>query len=252
MIKLVDILKEIAQKPKAIFLAGPAGAGKSFISKQLPLSQFQIINIDDTYEELLKASGIGMKQKDFNPDQLSQSAKLMAQAQKSTREKYAKSLENLHDIIIDGTGASSRPLLKKKQELEDLGYETLMLMIWVSPITSLERNANRDRSLLPSIVLRTWRDINQNIETYEQAFGDNFIIINNNPENAETHFDEKEIKARFFDTSLAKGKPKTPDEITKARADREELNKTIKLLVQKQPKFTSLSDAKSKIQAFIK
>jgi predicted kinase len=250
--KLVDILKEIAQKPQAIFLAGPAGAGKSFISKQLPLSKFHVINIDDTYEELLKASGIGMKQKDFNPDQLSQSAKLMAQAQKSTREKYTKSLENLHDIIIDGTGAASRPLLKKKQELEDLGYETLMLMMWVSPITSLERNTNRDRSLLPSIVLRTWRDINQNIETYEQAFGDNFIIINNNPENAETHFDEKEIKARFFDTSLAKGKPKTPDEITKARVDREELNKTIKLLVQKQPKFTSIEDAKSKIQAFIK
>ena len=250
--KLVDILKEIAQKPQAIFLAGPAGAGKSFISKQLPLSKFHVINIDDTYEELLKASGLGMKQKDFNPDQLSQSAKLMGQAQKSTREKYAKSLENLHDIIIDGTSAASRPLLKKKQELEDLGYETMMLMIWVSPITSLERNAGRDRSILPGIVLRTWRDINQNIETYEQAFGDNFIIVNNNPENAETHFDEKEIKRRFFDTSLAKGKPKTPEEMAKAKADREELNKTIKLLVQKQPKFTSIEDAKSKIQAFIK
>lgn len=250
--KLLDILKEIAQKPKAIFLAGPAGAGKSFIAKQLPLSQFQIINIDDTYEELLKASGIGMKQKDFNPDQLSQSAKLMAVAQKATKEKYAKALENLNDIIIDGTGAASRPLLKKKQELEDLGYETLMLMIWVSPITSLERNANRDRSLLPSIVLRTWRDINQNIETYKQAFGDNFIMVNNNPKDAETDFDEKEIKTRFFDTSLAKGKPKTPDEIAKLKADKEELNNTIKLLVQKQPKFTSIEDAKSKIQAFTK
>lgn len=250
--KLVDILKEIAQKPQAIFLAGPAGAGKSFISKQLPLSKFHVINVDDTYEELLKASGMGMKQKDFNPDQLSQSAKLMGQAQKATKEKYAKSLENLHDIIIDGTGAASRPLLKKKQELEDLGYETMMLMIWVSPITSLERNAGRDRSILPGIVLRTWRDINQNIETYEQAFGDNFIIVNNNPKNAETGFDENEIKRRFFDTSLAKGKPKTPEEMAKAKEDREELNKTIKLLVQKQPKFTSIEDAKSKIQAFIK
>jgi predicted kinase len=245
-------IKETKKTPQAIFLVGPAGAGKSFIAKQLPLSQFHIINIDDTYEELLKASGIGMKQKDFNPDQLSQSAKLMAQAQKSTREKYAKSLENLHDIIIDGTGAASRPLLKKKQELEDLGYETLMLMVWVSPITSLERNANRDRSLLPGIVLRTWENINKNIETYNQAFGNNFIIINNNPKDSETHFDEKEIKTRFFDTSLAKGKPKTPEEIAKSKSEREELNKSIKLLVQKQPKFTSIDDAKSKIKVFIK
>lgn len=250
--KLVDILKEIAQKPQAIFLAGPAGSGKSFISKQFPLSQFHVINIDDTYEKLLKASGLGMKQKDFNPDQLSQAAKLMGQAQKVTKEKYTTALENLHDIIIDGTGAASRPLLKKKQELEDLGYETMMLMIYVSPITSLERNANRERSLLPSIVLRTWRDINQNIEIYKQAFGDNFIILNNDPENAETDFDESEIKRRFFDTSLAKGKPKTPEEIAKLRADREELNKTIKLLIQNQPNFTSIEDAKSKIQAFIK
>jgi hypothetical protein len=101
-------------------------------------------------------------------------------------------------------------------------------------------------------VLRTWRDINQNIETYEQAFGDNFIIVNNNPKDAETNFDEKEIKARFFDTSLAKGKPKTPEEIAKLKADKEELNNTIKLLIQKQPKFTSIEDAKSKIQAFTK
>ena len=250
--KLVDLLKEIAQTPQAIFLAGPAGSGKSFISKQFPLSQFHVINIDDTYEKLLKALGLGMKQKDFNPDQLSQAVKLMGQAQKVTKEKYTTALENLHDIIIDGTGAASRPLLKKKQELEDLGYETMMLMIYVSPITSLERNANRERSLLPSIVLRTWRDINQNIEIYKQAFGDNFIIVNNDPENAETHFDEKEIKTRFFDTSLAKGKPKTPEEIMKAKAEREELNRNIKLLVQNQPNFTSIEDAKSKIQAFIK
>jgi len=252
MIKLIDILKEaVGQKPQAIFLAGPAGAGKSFIAKQLPLSKFHIINIDDTYEELLKASGMGMKQKDFNPDQLSQSAKLMGQAQKATKEKYATALENLHDIIIDGTGAASRPLLKKKQELEDLGYETMMLMIYVSPITSLERNANRDRSLLPGIVLRTWRDINQNIETYEQAFGDNFIMINNNPKDAETNFDEKEIKARFFDTSKAKGKIKSPEERAKSIADIEQLNKDIKTYIKIQPDFTSMSDVKAKIQAFI-
>ena len=141
--------------PQAIFLAGPAGAGKSFVAKSLPLSKFKIINIDDTYEELLKASGLGMKQKDFDPEKLSQAAKLMGQAQKATKEKYTDVLSNLNDVIIDGTGAASRPLLKKKEELEALGYETMMIMIYVSPITSLERNANRDRSLMPGIVLRT-------------------------------------------------------------------------------------------------
>jgi predicted kinase len=245
-------IKEISNTPQAIFLAGPAGAGKSFISKSLPLSKFQVINVDDTYEELLKASGMGMKQKDFDPEQLSQAAKLMAQAQKSTKEKYAKALENLNDIIIDGTGAASRPLLKKKAELEALGYETMMIMIYVSPMTSLERNANRDRSLMPSIVLRTWRDINSNIETYEQAFGDNLVVINNDPKDADKSFDSEEIKRRFFDTSKAKGKPKTPEEMAKTKADVAQLNKDIELAIQQQPKFTPAATAVAKIKAFIK
>ena len=245
-------IKEIGNTPQAIFLAGPAGAGKSFISKSLPLSKFQVINVDDTYEELLKASGLGMKQKDFDPEQLSQAGKLMAQAQKATKEKYAKALENLNDIIIDGTGAASRPLLKKKAELEALGYETMMIMIYVSPMTSLERNVGRERSLMPSIVLRTWRDINQNIETYKQAFGDNLVIINNDPEDADKSFDTQEIKRRFFDTSKAKGKPKTPEEIAKAKADVIQLNQDIADLTKQKPKFTPSASAVSKIKAFIK
>jgi predicted kinase len=179
MIKLATLLKEIKGIPKAIFLAGPAGSGKSTLTKQLLPSSYQVINSDDTYEELLKASGIGLKQKDFTPDQLSQAAKLQAQARKTTQDTLAKSIEGKNNIIIDGTGAASGPVLKKKQQLEDLGYETLMLMIYVSPLTSLERNQERDRSLMPSIVLRTWRDVNKNISTYEQAFGDNFILLNN-------------------------------------------------------------------------
>ena len=238
--------------PQVIFLAGPAGAGKSFISKSLPLSKFQVINVDDTYEELLKASGMGMKQKDFDPEQLSQAAKLMGQAQKVTKDKYAKVLANLNDIIIDGTGAASRPLLKKKAELEALGYETMMIMIYVSPITSLERNANRDRSLMPSIVLRTWRDINQNIETYQQAFGDDLVIINNDPENADKSFNPEEIKRRFFDTSKAKGKPKTPEEMAKAKADVAQLNKDIQLAIKQKPKFTPAATAVAKVKEFIK
>ena len=245
-------IKETSNTPQAIFLAGPAGAGKSFIAKSLPLSKFQVINVDDTYEELLKASGMGMKQKDFNPDELSQAAKLMGQAQKATKEKYAKALENLNDIIIDGTGAASKPLLKKKAELEALGYETMMVMIWVSPVTSLERNANRDRSLMPGIVLRTWRDINYNDEIYAKAFGDNLVIINNDPKDADKSFDPQEIKRRFFDTSKAKGKPKTPEEIEKTKADVAQLNKDIELALQQQPKFTPAAIAVAKIKAFIK
>jgi predicted kinase len=250
MIKLATLLKEIQGSPKAIFLAGPAGSGKSTLTKQLLPSSYQVINSDDTYEELLKASGIGLKQKDFTPDQLSQAAKLQAQARKTTQDKLAQSIEDKNNIIIDGTGAASGPVLKKKQQLEDLGYETFMLMIYVSPLTSLERNQERERSLMPGIILRTWRDVNKNIDVYEQAFGDNFILLNNDPENATQEFSPELVKP-FTQASSAIGKPKTPEEMAKSKAEKDQLNKDIESMVKTLPKFDDISSAKSKIQNFI-
>jgi predicted kinase len=250
MISLVQLLKEMQDSPKAIFLAGPAGSGKSYISSQLIPNTFTVINSDDTYEELLKASGIGLKQKDFTPDQLSQASKLQAQARKVTQDKLSQLIEDKNNIVIDGTGAASGPILKKKQQLEDLGYETLMLMIYVSPLTSLERNQERERSLMPGIVLRTWRDVNKNIETYKQAFGDNFILLNNNPKDANRKFNT-DLLEPFLQASTAIGKPKTPEDQAKSDADKAQLNKDIESMVSQLPEFDSMDTAKNKIDEFV-
>jgi len=251
MIKLLDLLREVATKPKAIFLAGPAGSGKTFVSAQLIPKTINVINVDDTYEELLKAAGLGTKIADFTQDQLSQAAKFMGQAQKATKEKYATMSAEKKDIVIDGTGAAFKPLLKKKKELEDLGYDTIMLMIWVSPYTSLERNSKRDRSLQPAIVLRTWRDVNSNINTYKQEFGDKFILINNDP-GVEAEYDPKVAKERFFKTVKGSGKEYTPDELAKKRAEIEAMNNAIAELVKQTPEFTPINVAKSKINNFLR
>ena len=252
MIRLLDLLLEINNQPKAIFLAGPAGSGKSYISKQLIPSNMQVINIDDTYEDLLKKSGLGMKQKDFTPDELSQAAKLMGQAQSVTREKYAKALESLQNIVIDGTGAASKPLLKKKQQLEELGYKTFMLMLYVSPLTSLKRNAERDRSLMPSIVLRTWRDVNQNIGLYKNEFGKDFILINNNPEDANLEYSQELIAPYFADSKAISGKEKSPEEIEKKKQEVEKINQDIEQMVKTLPEFDSIATAKTKLSTFLK
>lgn len=250
MISLIQLLKEVQGNPKAIFLAGPAGSGKSYISSQLIPNTFEVINSDNTYEELLKASGIGLKQKNFTPDQLSQAAKLQAQARKVTQDKLSQSIESKNNIVIDGTGAASGPVLKKKQQLEDLGYETLMLMIYVSPLTSLERNQKRDRSLMPGIVLRTWRDVNKNIELYKQAFGNDFILLNNNPKDANKEFNADLLEPYVQDSS-AIGKPKSPEEQAKSDADKAKLNKDIESMITQLPEFDTLDTAKNKINEFI-
>ena len=250
MISLIKILNEIQGGPKAIFLAGPAGSGKSYMNRLLLPQDFQTINSDDTYEEMLKASGIGLKQKDFTPDELSQAAKLQAQARKDTQARLEKSMEDRNNIIIDGTGAASGPVLKKKQQLEDLGYECLMLMIYVSPLVSLERNKNRERSLMPSIVLRTWRDVNKSIETYRKEFGNNFILINNNPEDANRDFNIQLLRP-YLEDSKAKGKPKTPEQEAKSKQQFDELISDITSSIKQLPKFDTIDSAKSKIKQFI-
>jgi len=251
MIKLLDLLKEAKGKPKAIFMAGPAGSGKTFVSAQLIPKNLTVINVDDTYEELLKAAGLGMKIADFDQDQLSQAAKLMGQAQKATKEKFATLSAEKKDIIIDGTGAAIKPLLKKKDELEALGYDTMMVMIWVSPYTSLERNASRDRALAPAIVVKTWAGVNANIDNYKQAFGDKFVLINNDPE-GKAEYDPAVAKEKFFKTVKGSGKVYTPDE--KAKRDKEitDLNTAVQTLVKRTPEFTSIADAKNKINTFLK
>lgn len=251
MIKLMDLLLEVSTKPKAIFLAGPAGSGKTYVSKQLIPSNLTVINVDDTYEELLKAAGLGTKIADFSQDQLSQAAQIMGRAQKATKEKYAQLSAAKNDIVIDGTGAASKPLLKKKQELESLGYDTMMLMIWVSPYTSLERNAGRDRALPPAIVLKTWVGVNSNIDTYKDAFGDKFILVNNDPE-GKAEYDPDYAKRMFFQTVKGSGKVYTADERAKRDAEIKTLNDNIKSLVEITPEFTSIENAKSKINTFIK
>jgi predicted kinase len=251
MIGLISLLKEIQGKPKAIFMAGPAGSGKSFISKQLVPSDFNTINVDDTYEELLKSSGIGMKLANMSPDELKKSGELMGQARKATDAKLQDATKNAKNLLIDSVGGSSKMLLKKKAELEALGYETAMIMTYVSPITSLERNKQRDRSLLPSIIIRSWRDVNTNIDAYRQAFGDNFTLINLDPEDANKDFDENFIYKNYIEPLGQVGKEKSPEDKAKSKAESEKIYSDIKQTLKSQPEFDTIEQAKTKITNFI-
>jgi predicted kinase len=251
MIGLISLLKEIQGTPKAIFMAGPAGSGKSFISKQLVPSDFKTINVDDTYEELLKASGIGMKLANMSPDELKKAGELMGQARKVTDTKLKDALKDAKNLLIDSVGGSSKTLLKKKQELEALGYETTMIMTYVSPITSLERNKQRDRSLLPSIVIRSWRDVNTNIDAYRQAFGNNFTLVNLDPEDANKEFDQEYIFKTYIEPLGQVGKEKSPEELAKSRAESDKIYSDIKQTLKTQPKFDTVEQAKTKITNFI-
>jgi dephospho-CoA kinase len=247
MINLVQLLKEIQSGPKAIFMAGPAGAGKTFTLNKLGIKGFTIINVDEDFEALLKQE---LGKEDFasmSPEELSVAAKLMVKARATTREKETQSVTSLQNIVIDGTGAASKPILKKKQELESLGYETFMILIYVSPMTSLKRNAERGRSLPTVAVLKSWQGLVSNIDIYKQAFGDNIVIVNNDPSDVDKSFDPEQIQKMF---PMPQGKPKTPEELEKSKAEKEKTNQEIKTLLNIERMFDDFETAKQKVNKF--
>ena len=248
MISLVQLLKEIQSKPKSIFMAGPAGSGKTTILNQLGLKGFKVINVDDVYEELLKTE---LGKEDFasmSPEELSTAAKLMGKARVVTKEKEKQTLSSSDNVIIDGTGAASNPLLKKKEDLEAMGYDTFMILLYVSPMTSLKRNAERGRSLPTSAVLKSWEGVVKNIDIYRQAFGNNIVVLNNDPENADPTFDVQSIIKAFPQPT---GREKSPEEVEKSKADKEKTNQEIKSLLDIEREFDTLDVAKNKVNEFI-
>ena len=250
MIKLRTLLNEInGEGPKAIFMAGPAGAGKSYILEKLNIEGFTTINVDDDFEELLKQEfGDDIDFSKMSPEQLSKAAKFMGTARKTTREKEIAAIESLQNIVIDGTGAASDPLLNKKAELEALGYKTFMILIYVSPMTSLKQNSERGRSLVTSAVLSSWKGLASNIALYRDKFGSNIVVINNDPEDVDKTYDPEKIMQLF---PSPKGKPKTPEELAKSKAKKDELNATIKDLLAAEREFDTFDEAKTKVAAFV-
>jgi len=251
MISLVQLLKEVQEKPKAIFMAGPAGSGKTTILNQLGLQDFISINIDDVYEKLLKKE---LGKSDFtsmSPEELSIAAKIMGKSRAMTKEKETQAIQSLKNIIIDGTGAASKPLLKKKADLEAMGYNTFMILLYVSPMTSLTRNAQRGRSLPTSAVLKSWEGVVKNIDVYRQEFNNNIAIINNDPPEYEvdTSFNPEKIKQLF---PQPKGKPKTPKEEEKSKAEKEKTNQEIQSLLNIEREFDTFDVAKNKVNEFIR
>ena len=192
-----------------------------------------------------------MKLAKMSPDELKKSGELMGQARKETDAKLQDALKNAKNLVIDSVGGSSKTLLKKKQQLEDLGYDTMMLMTYVSPITSLERNKQRDRSLLPSIILRSWRDVNKNIDAYKQAFGSDFTLVNLDPDDANKNFDEEYVYQTFIKPLGQIGKEKSPEEIAKSKAETQQIYSDIKQTLNTQPEFDTLEQAQQKITNFI-
>ena len=225
MIKLYNLLIEQLNGPKAIILAGAPGAGKGFILSGLDLGNLKVLNVDNTYIDLLKKANVSLDLKNATPEERSKQAKLMAAANKEFKGKVASTIQGKESFILDGTAASIKQTTELKQQLEEAGYEVFMLYVYTDLERSLRQNQDRfeksggeDRSLAPAIVLSTWNAVTKNYNPYKEAFGDNFISVANTLED-EKLSDLSAIKDKYL-TPFRPKNTKPKDAKAQARSDK--------------------------------
>jgi adenylate kinase family enzyme len=265
MISLIQLLKEVQDNPKAIILAGAPGSGKGTILKDLNLSKFKILNIDDTIAALSKQDQFTLDQKTADSENRSKFMSAMQTATKQLKNQdLPQTILNKESFILDGTASSSNQTLKLKSQLEEAGYEVMMLYVYTELETSLKRNEDRfeksggeDRSLLPGAVLGTWLMVAKNFPLYQQLFGNNFVSVSNTGNN-ETLKDIDQIIQKYVTPFDPKDpKQKTEKEQEKSNKLKEKLNIEIQNFLDSNlaqniiNSSVSKEEAQSKINEFI-
>ena len=260
------MLEQVQGKPKAIILAGAPGAGKGSVLKGLNLSNLKVLNLDDTIAALSKTDGFTLNQKAADAEDRSKFMKAMAQATKKLKsEQIPQAIANKESFVLDGTSASKNQTIKLANQLEQAGYDILMLYVYTDLETSLKRNQERfiksggeDRCLAPGAVISTWNSVTKNFDTYKEMFGNNFISVANTGE-SEVMKDIENILQTYVEPFKVKdSKPKTDKELARSIAQKQKLNQEIQTILQSDQvqniinSSVSKEEAQSKINTFLK
>jgi len=256
MVSLVQLLKEVQGNPKAIILAGAPGAGKGSILKGLDLGGLKILNLDNRYIDLLKKANISLDLKNATPEERSQQAISMAAANKDFKGDIASTIEGKQSFILDGTAASYKQTNILKLELEETGYNVMMLYVYTDLERSLQQNQDRfeksggeDRSLAPAIVMRTWLDVTKNYLPYKELFGDNYVMVSNTLDNNKLK-DINDIISKYLTPFNPTGtKEKTPSQQKRSDQQKVEMSAEIQDLLSDNVVNNFISNSMSKEEA---
>ena len=139
---------------KAIFIFGPAGAGKSFLSKQIGIPKdFVVSNPDERIETVFPAFGLSMKFAEFGDEKTAASP--IAKAQQTAREVLqnaeqghtANMLSIANPIVFDTTGEDTAKMTKRIKALTKAGYDVAVFQVNVPTDVSVARDKKRKRTV---------------------------------------------------------------------------------------------------------
>lgn len=180
-VESVDTLVEGVNDPgifKAVFLAGGAGAGKSFVLNKSGLGSYGLktVNLDTAFERALKKANIEMSKDNLMLPKVQK-------IRKDSKELAYKGLDllvhNRMGLVIDGTGRDYYLIENQAEALKKLGYDVIMIYVKVDKETALKRNANRKRELPTQMVSHFHDEVERNMPKFRKLFKNNIMTIDN-------------------------------------------------------------------------
>ena len=154
------------QKPKALFLVGLPGSGKSFYSKKALAEGYVLISTDDHIERVADAIGktYGQAFKDN-----------IGPATSHMNQKLVSAVKAQKNIVWDQTNLSVKSRAKKLAPLLIAGYDVTAVAFEIDPVELARRLAGREKETGKVVPMGI---INNMAATYERpTVSEGFVSV---------------------------------------------------------------------------
>lgn len=143
---------------KAVFVTGGPGSGKDVVIREAIAEQKAVeISVTQAYDFLCDKHKLAEKTNDYRRE----------------------SIRHRGPLIINGPADLGKEMIWVKEELEELGYQTMMVFVDTTNDVSKQRNMRLSKMISESVRQEKWTHAQQHKESYEKCF-DEFIYIDNN------------------------------------------------------------------------
>ena len=162
---------------KAVFVTGGPGSGKDIILREsIPENRAVEINLIQAFDYLADKQKLSEKTEDYRRN----------------------AIRSRKPLIINGPADKQNEMFWVKEELEELGYDTLMVFVETSNEASKSRNEKLTKMIAESTRQVKWKQAQDSKNDYQNKF-EHFISLNNSGSLEEIEEDITDIYQKIND-----------------------------------------------------
>ena len=166
---------------KAVFLAGGPGSGKDYVLDNTLAGNGMVeINSDKALEFLMDKKNLS---KTMPASEKIERDLVRGRAKNMTELRQRLALQGRNGLIINGTGDDHEKIKTIKSRLEELGYDTSMIMVntrdEVSASRNVERGSRGGRTVPEDVRKQKWDAVQKARPELAKLFGDKYAEFDN-------------------------------------------------------------------------